>query len=81
MDWTNGVDPNILYMSSGETIAYLGIDRNQLRGLMVKKILAYDRIAGHTMLYRSSVEAYKQKRDNAGKVHNPYAKEAQHAAV
>jgi hypothetical protein len=66
------IDPNTLYMNTGEACATLGIDRNQLRQAMVRKDIEYDRVAGHTLVYRTSVESYKQKLENIAKPRNPY---------
>ena len=73
MNWDNQVSPEQLYMNPGEATAYLGIDRNELRALCIKKLVSWDYIAGRTLYYRTSIEAYKDKRDNSGK------KEQQHA--
>lgn len=75
MQFDNRVNPHEHYMSLKEACELLGIDRNHLNSLTLRKRIDYDIVAGHRLMYRQSVLAYKDKRDSANKPHNPYAKQ------
>lgn len=74
MHFSSDVNPENMYMGPAEACRLLGTDQNGIRGLMLKKLVSWDMVYGKTMLYRASVEAYRDKLANAGNVVNPYQK-------
>ena len=69
------VKPQELFMSLKEACEVLEVDRNNLSSMLGRKQIEFELVAGHRLLYRQSVYALKERRDNKNKVHNPWAKQ------
>lgn len=61
MPWDNQVNPAELYMTGKEACEKLGVDRNQLRTLCMRKLIEWDHVMGRNYYYRNSVETYYDK--------------------
>jgi excisionase family DNA binding protein len=54
-------DPNIVYMTQADACRHLGISPMQLKELVWQKRIESVRVAGKIMVFRSEIEAFKEK--------------------